>query len=145
MSFASLEAHADAVLALLYAETRLTVFPAAEPGPRVAPNKVAPPYVTVHFASIRPKSGRLTMRSTAMRMRIYAHCSGATDASARVTADLVAGVLLDAIPTLPGRVVYPIAHETSQQDNRPPREDESTSRLVSTLTEVYLLRTEAGR
>lgn len=141
----SLAAHATAVLALLYAEPRLTVYPAENNGPRVAPNNAAPPYVTVHLAARRPKDERLTMRSTAMSVRIYVHCSGATDDAARIVSDLVAGVLLDARPAIAGRVVYPISHETSQQMDPKPREDESTARLVSTLTEVYLLRSEAGR
>lgn len=137
----SLAAHATAVLALLYAETRLTVYPAEDNGPRVAPNGASGSYVTIHFATQRPKDGRITMRSTRMQIRIYAHCTGATDDAARRVADLVAGVLLDVRPAIAGRVVYPIDHETGQ----PPRPDESTGRLASTLTEIYMLRSEAGR
>ena len=137
----SLAAHADAVLALLYAVPNLTVYPAQDNGPRVAPNGATPPYVTVHFAAQRPKDGRQTMRSTSMRVRIYAHCSGATDDSARIVADLVAGALLDSRPSIDGRSSCLISHET----NQPPRPDESTGRLVSTLTEVYMFQSEAGR
>jgi hypothetical protein len=137
----SLAAHAAAVLALLYAESRLTVYPKEDGAATVAPPKAKPPYITVHLAGDRPLGGRLRMRSTRVRSRIYVHCTGPDDQGARMVADLVAEVLLDARVVIPGRTCWPIRHQSSP----PPREDESTGVLASTLTEVYLLESDAHR
>jgi hypothetical protein len=138
----SLAAHADAVLSLLHADSTVTVYPQPTPGPTVVPPNTRPPYVTVHMAASRPRGDRMAMQSTKFRMRIYVHCTGATDDGARILSDWAAGLLLDVRPVIPGRTRNPIRSETEHQ---PPREDESTGRLGSTLTDVYVLETDAGR
>jgi hypothetical protein len=138
--YGSLQDHADAMLALLYAEALLTVFPAEGGGPTTVPNGQQPPYVAVHFAADRPIGGRLTARSTRLRVRAYAHCVGADDIAARAVSELVAAVWLDARPSIVGRVVFPIRSEVG----RDPREDESTGTLFVTITDTYRLETLPG-
>lgn len=137
----SLQDHAAAVLALLRAQPDLVVFPTEDSGPETVPRGTAPPYVSVHMVADRPLGGRLSMRSTRFRMRIYANCVGATDVGARAVADLVADALLDVKPDINGRNCYPIRSEIG----RDPREDESTGALVVTITETYRLESELGR
>ena len=117
--YASLQDHADAALALLRIVPGLTVYPAEDGGPNVIPNGAIPPYVSVHLAADRPLGSRLTMRSTRMRVRIYCHCVGTDDISARAVSDMVADALLDVRPVIVGRSVYPIRNETG----RDPREE----------------------
>jgi len=138
--YASLQDHADAVLALLRAQPDLTVYPPEGGGPNTVPNGALPPYVSVHIASDRPLGARLTMRSTRMRIRIYCHCVGADDIGARAVSDLVADVLLDAKVIIAGRSCYPIRSETG----RDPREDESTGQSFVTITDTYRLESDPG-
>lgn len=138
--YGSLQADATAVLALLRAGGDLVVFPAVAGGPKTVPAGTVPPYVAVHFAGARPLGGRLDHRSTRTTTRIYLHCVGTTDASARAVSEKVAGKLLDVRPAIAGRTSYPIRHETSRE----PDVDESTGTLLSSLTEVYRLDTEPG-
>lgn len=132
--------HADAVLALLRAGSGLTVYPKATGGPTNVPNGAVPPYVSVHVAATRPTDGRMPMHSTRMYVRIYCHCTGTNDIGARAVSDHVARLILGVRPVVAGRVSYPIRHETEQ----PPRPDESTDQLVTTLTEVYGWQTDPG-
>lgn len=136
-----LQDHADAVLDLLRASD-LVVYPAEVGGTVTVPDGASPPYVSVHFAAERPLGGRLTHRSTRMRMRIYCHCVGQTDIAARAVSDMVSEALLDQLVVIPGRSCYPIRHEGNRE--QPPREDESTGILTATLTEIYRLESDPG-
>lgn len=138
--YASLQDHATAVLELLRAQASLTVYPPEDGGPTIVPAHAVPPYVSVHMAADRPLGGRLDMRSTRFRMRIYCHCVGADDIGARAVSDLVADALLDKVVTIAGRSCYPIRSETG----RDPREDESTGRSVVTITDTYRLESDPG-
>jgi hypothetical protein len=138
--YGSLQDHADAFLALIDAEPLLTWYPAESSGANTLPNGAAPPFLTVHFVVDRPLGGRLTTRSTRMRMRAHCHCVGADDIAARAVSDLLAGAVLDRVPLITGRTCFPIRHETSH----PPREDESTGALTATLTEIYRLESLPG-
>jgi len=138
--YTTLQEHADAVLALLRAQLGLTVYPAADGGPTVVPPGAQPPYVSVHMAADRPLGGRLDMRSTRFRMRIYTHAVGRDDIAARAVSDMVADALLDVKVVIGGRSVYPIRSEVG----RDPREDESTGVGVITITETYRLESDPG-
>lgn len=140
--YGSLQDHADAVMDRLYAEPRLTVYPDETGGSTTVPGGARPPYVSVHLVGDRPLGGRLSHRSTRMRVRIYCHCVGADDIQARVVSDLVAGALLDVVLVIDGRVCYPIRHETGRDM---PREDESIGSLVATITDTYRLESSPGR
>lgn len=138
----SLQDHAQAMLDLLYdAASGLTVYPAEAGGPVVVPRDAVPPYVSVHFAADRPLGGRLTMLSSRLRLRAYAHCVGANDIAARAVSDLVAEAWLDVKPEIAGRASYPIRSELSRDDPRP---DQSTGVQYVTITDTYRLESENG-
>jgi hypothetical protein len=138
-----LQDHADAFIELLRAQAALTLYPAASGGTTTVPNGAPRPYVTVHFDADRPLGGRLTHRSTRLRMRAYVHCVGDDDIAARAVSDLVAGALLDVVPTIPGRVTFPIRSEVG--GGREPRANESTGETVVTITDTYRLESLPGR
>lgn len=129
------------MLARLYDVVDLTVYPDEGGGLTMVPNGATPPYVSVHFVADRPLGGRLDMRSTRMRVRAICHCVGSDDIAARVVSDLVSGALLDVVPTIVGRVCYPIRSEVGGD----PRADESTNELVVTITDTYRLESDPGR
>lgn len=139
--YGSLQDHADAMLALLYAEELLTVYPAEGGGPTTVPAEAEPPYVSVHFADDRPLGGRLDHKSTRMVVRAYAHCVGANDIAARAVVDLVAAAWLDVKPYILGRSVYPIRYEQSRE----PQPTEPVAQTTVTITSVYRLETDPGR
>lgn len=134
----TLQEHAAAVLALLYAEPDLTVYPTQDGSAQVVPNGAAPPYVSVHLSAIRGLGGRLDHRSTRIAVRIYCHCAGANDEAARKVSDLVAATLLDQRPVIAGRSVYPIRNEVSL----PPDTNDSAGRTVVTITDTYRLESQ---
>lgn len=141
--YGSLQDHADAVMARLYAADPLIVYPRAEGGSTTVPVGASPPYVSVHMVAIRVLNGRLNHRSTRLAMRIYCHCVGADDAQSRFVSDLVAGALLDVVLVIDGRVCYPIRNEVGRPDE--PREDESIGSLRATITDTYRLESMPGR
>lgn len=141
MNYGSAQDHADAVLELLRAVPNLTVYPEEAGGNFTVPNGAPPRYVSVHMTADRPLGGRLDMRSTRFRQRIYTHSVGENDIAARAVADLVSGALLDVVPFVDGRVCYPIRSEVGGD----PREDESANALVVTITDTWRLESEPGR
>lgn len=141
--YGSLQDHADAVMALLYAQAGLTVYPDETGGSTTVPVGASPPYVSVHMVAVRGLNGRLNHRSTRLAMRIYCHSVGADDAQSRFVSDLVASALLDIVPVIDGRVCYPIRNEAGRPDE--PREDESIGSLRATITDTYRLETMPGR
>ena len=115
-NYGSEQDDANAMLALLYADDELTVYPAAGGGPSTVPPNTLPPYVSVHFYTEHVNAGqRLDTRSTRTRTRAYAHCVGANDIAARAMASRVRAAWLDVRPDIPGRSVYPIRHEQSRE------------------------------
>lgn len=134
-----IDAHAQAVLALLAAvdDPPLTVYDG-----RVdvsAGRPVDPPYVLLYFAASDPlQTGSLSLahRSERHRLDIYAHCVGATARAARMVADQVRAALLDVVPVVPGRTCWPIRLEES----RPPERDETTGVPVFDAVSVYRLQ-----
>lgn len=131
----NLAAHADAVLELVRVPTDIKVFPSPTAGPKVVPAGTRPPYLAFAFAAGRLAGPNLAGLSTRFLMRIYVQCVGTSDAGARVMSDRLSDLLLDVVPTVAGRSCYPIRWESQQ----PPRQDESASELIVTLTEVYRL------
>lgn len=140
----TIQAHADAILALLRADALLTVYPveSGQPGSAdgVVPDGAQPPYVAVHLYVERPlgdgSTGEGLDGATARAVvRAYCHCVGANEIAARAVAQRVAAVLLDVRPAVTGRVVWPIRYDSGQ----PARSEESTGTLVSELTDVYRL------
>lgn len=140
MNYGTLQDHADAVLALLRADSSLTVYPASGGGPSTVPVGTTPPYVSVHLVADRPSGGRLDTRSTRIRVRIYCHCVGANDIAARAISDRVSTALLDVRPDIAGRSVYPIRHEQSREADS----TEPVAQTTVTITDVYRLESEPG-
>lgn len=144
-----IQAHADAILDLLRDDTDLTVFPVAdgEPGSgtSIVPAGSLPPYVSVHITVGRalgpdPAAPTLDMRSGRVVARAYCHCVGTNDIGSRAVAQRVSAALLDVRVSIDGRSCYPIRFDSDV----PPRDDESTGRLVSDLTVVYRLESVPG-
>ncbi len=130
----TVQAHADALLGLLRADSVLKVQDGA-----VAKGTV-PPYVVVYIALVTPdgqvvNSAPLTGASERVVMRAYCHSVGANGQAARAVAQRVRTALLDVVPTIAGRECWPIRHEDSQ----PPDRDETTGVLVMDQVDVYRL------
>jgi hypothetical protein len=138
-----IQAHADAVLALLRAVPDLTVYPAEEPEPgtELVPAGATPPYVAVRLRHGRGLDPSLAMVSTRFVLRIHCHCVGANDIAARAVAQLVSGALLDVEPVIAGRRSYPVRWEDGAPE---PINDERLSGRVVTLTDLYRLETLPG-
>lgn len=137
--YGHLQDDANAILALLYATT-LTVYPDEDGGLTIVPTGAVPPYVSVHFASVAALGGTLSHRSTRHATRVYCHCVGADDIAARAVSVAVRDALLDIVPTIAGRVCFPIRNEVG----RDPREDESTGAGRITITDTYRLESLPG-
>ena len=133
--------HAVAILTVLRA-TPLTVYPLenGEPGTEMVPTGAVPPYV-VAWIQVRYDLGpTIDLRSTRAIARATCHSVGLTDAAARVVAGRVRTALLDLIPTIPDRKCWPIRYD----DGQPPRNDESTGRLVVDQVDIYRLESLPG-
>ena len=127
-----IQAHADAILALLRADPDLTVHDGH------VPDGSEPPYVLVYVADADPEqsnSHSLTAESTRHVTWAYCHCVGANQIAARAVAQRVRAALLDVTPTIPGRACWPIRRE----DGQPAQRDESTGVVVVDLVDVYRL------
>ncbi len=120
----TVRAHADAVLGLLSAAPgSLRVLDGS------VPKDVLPPYVLLYFADADPElvdSTPMDGQSERFVLRAYVHSVGGNAAAARVLGDRVRTALLDQVPTVTGRVCWPIRREEGQ----PPQRDESTGTLV---------------
>ena len=138
--YGELQDHAEAVLALLYAQSGVTTYPVEGGGPTTVPVGATPPYRSVHFASDRPPGRVLSGKSTRMKMRIYVHHVGANDAAARILCDLTAAVLLDVRVDIPGRSRERIKFEQSRQ----PDPTEPVAQTTTTITDIYVLDTWPG-
>lgn len=132
-----IQAHADAILALLRAapgSPALVVHDGIVPA-----GQTTPPYVLVYLhAGYPPDSGvrSLTMATAELALTITLHCVGGNAVAARAVANRARTALLDVVPTVTGRVCWPVRHLESQ----PPRRDESTGTAVMDQVDVYQLR-----
>lgn len=133
-----IQAHADAVLALLRAAVAavppMQVFPLPD---GTVPSGLVPPYVRVYVAVERPDSTDLGGASNQAVCRAYLHQVGGNDVAARAAADVCADALLDVTPTVSGRVCWPIRHEAQQ----PPQRDEQAGPMIIDQVDVYTFQT----
>lgn len=128
--------HADAILALLAAapgSPALVVYDGKVPDP---PTVASPPYVLVYLATTTPTGTSLTSSQDRAVTRAYCHCVGADAKAARAVAGRVHAALLNAKPTITGRVCFPIRDDDS---GGPPDRDETTGVLVMDQVSVYRL------
>lgn len=135
----TIQAHADAILALLRAAVT-NVYPTETGTPgsdEQVPATAVPPYVSVHFHREFAEPQSMDGLTTRVVMRVACHCVGADEVGARAVSQKVADALLDVTPVVAGRTCFPIRHEQSV----PPRIDE-TAGLVVDLTEWYRLETD---
>lgn len=129
--------HAVAVLALLTASPNI---PAVYDD--VVPTSPPSVYVKVYFQD-SPSDGYcedLTMGTVETLYRIIVHCVAGTASGARIVAGNVRAALLDVIPSVSGRIAWPIRFESSL----PPQKDESTGRLVQDQIVTYVLKTKVA-
>lgn len=134
------QAHIDAGMNLLRADTGLTVYPDPEGN---TPLKPVPPYVRVYTSIENPDGdpgNSLAGLSSTWITRWYCHCVGANEYAAGAMAMRVRVALLDVRPVITGRSCGLIRKEASTQATR----DESTGSPVHDRTDVYRLRTEPG-
>lgn len=131
----TVQAHADAVLALLRAAPGL---PSLVVHDGKVPDGAGPPYVLVYLHAETPElsdSRSVQGRSERFVLNVYCHSVGGAASASRAVAQRVRGALLDVTPTIGGRRCWPIRHTESQ----PPRRDESTGPLVMDQVDVYRL------
>ena len=129
----TIQAHADAILALLDADNTA---PALVVYDGRVPDLTEPPYVVVYFAdNDTPASSPLTGEYRRYAMWAYCHCAGGNQIAARAVAQRVRAALLDVTPTVTGRKCWPIRREEGQLVDR----DESTGLLVMDGVSVYRL------
>jgi hypothetical protein len=135
----SLQAHADAVLNLLRADSLLTVYDGQVTG-------TADHYVLVYTfrqlpdAAAAPDKSSLDFDSPTVDMRFYCHCVGVDAIAARAVQARVETVLLDVTPTVAGRSCFPLRWIDGQQTVR----DEQTLSLVVDSVDVYQLVSVPG-
>lgn len=109
-----IRAHADAVLALLAADTSIRVYPAVVPGSPVLPYAVlfaGPPGAT---------ATALDGRSTWRQFRFHINTVGSTAQQVFALAERIEARLLDVVPVVAGRRTGPITRtlETPQPIQR---------------------------
>jgi hypothetical protein len=125
--------HAQAVLALLDADN---TSPALVVLDGKVPTAQLPPYVLVYFSDHDPddaESRKLPGASTRHVTRAYCHSVGGDQTAARAVAVRVRTALLDVIPTVAGRVCWPIRREEGQ----PVQRDEQTGAAVWDKVDLY--------
>lgn len=149
MTVGIIQAHADAVLALLATAPPaspfepLTVYDGEVPDP---PNGPADLYCLVYMTLTTPMGTALTNVSDRGVMQIITHSvSGnattrGSAASARIVAQRVRGALLDVVPTIASRTCFPIR----QMDSPPVRRDETAGPKVYDQIDVWRLETMPG-
>ncbi|MFV2094825.1 hypothetical protein ACFHW1_04950 [Micromonospora sp. LOL_014] len=127
-----IQAHADAILDLLRADSELTVID----GP--VPQGTVPPYVVVYIDDSDPElpdSRPLTGDSERHVTRGYIHSVGSNGVAVRAVRQRVRAALLDVRPTIAGRSCMPIRRE----DGQPARSDEETGSPLVSAVDVYRL------
>jgi hypothetical protein len=130
--------HADAVLGLLevaLTNPTLTVYDGLVPE-----IEVPQLYVLVYFNTSRPKMTSLKSISDHAATLAILHCVGPNAMAARAVAGRVAAALLDVVPTIPGRVCWPVRDDGTL----PPRRDETTGVPVMDQIVNYRLESVPG-
>lgn len=127
------QAHADAFLGLLQADTDLVVYDGKVPD---LPAVVAKQYVLLYFDTTTPEGTSLTGEQDRAITRAYCHCVGADAKASRAIAGRVAARLLNAVVSVAGRVCWPIRDDGS---GGPPDRDETTGVQVMDGVSVYRL------
>jgi hypothetical protein len=125
--------HADAIIGLLTADVALVVYDGKVPDPPAVPAKQ---YVLVYFDTSTPEGTSLTSDQDRAITRAFCHCVGADAKASRAIAGRVAARLLNAKPSIAGRVPWPIRDDDS---GSPPDRDETTGVLVMDSVSVYRL------
>lgn len=110
---------AAAVLALLAADTNITVYDSLVPVDQTTGRPPPRPYVVVHAPVGKSTVNNLTGNSGALEALIQTTSVGDTAESCRIVARRVKAALLDIRPVIVDRVSFPIRHE----DSLPPRVD----------------------
>lgn len=110
----------DAVMALLEAESTLTVYP---DGP---PDRSLPPYVTAWLSVDREDAEYLDGGTTRVWWRLTTHSVASSRRGSLQVADLVRRALLDQRPVVEGSEFSRVKHD----NGRPPSDDESTGAKV---------------
>ena len=121
--------HVTAVLALISADTNVTVYDGR------VPNDPTLPYVVVRTDTGRRERSALPASSDRLTLRIWATSVGLTRASAQVVSERVTAALLDVRPTVASRSCFPITSVNSQ----PSRVDDVNTDLVYVLDEFELV------
>lgn len=135
----SIQAHADAVLGLLRADTLLTVYDGKVTG-------TADHYVLVYTyrqlpgGLLTPDKTALTGVTSTVEMQFYCHCVGADAIAARAVQGRVENALSDVTPSVAGRACFPIRWAEGSQAQR----DEETLATVFDNVDVYSLVTVPG-
>lgn len=112
---------AAAFLALLTADTNLTVYDSKVPTDLTTTGKLpARPYVVMYAAVGRSTVFNLAGQSGALEASIQTTVVADSAESCRIAGRRVKAAVLDVVPVIVGRVSYPIRHEDSQ----PPRADQ---------------------
>lgn len=124
------QAHADAILDLLRADTDLTVHDGA------VPKGALPPYVLVYLSTTTAKITSQTGEQDWTTTRAYCHCVGADAIAARAVAGRVAARLRNVTPNIAGHTPWPIRDDDG---GAPPDKDETTGVLVMDQVAVYRL------
>jgi hypothetical protein len=128
-----IQAHADAFLARLRADSQLVTLDGA------TDKSSAPPYVLVYLTfwtpdgEIAPDKVPLTFDTDVLEVRGYCHSVGANAMASRAVAQRVRAALLNQRLTIPGRDCFPIRWK----DGNPAQRDESTGVLVIDQVDVY--------
>lgn len=133
----------DAFLALLAADTSLTVFDGQVTNAEISAGGPVPPYAVVYFRVARPSddlNNAVDGRSRVVRPTWTVHAVGGNAMASRAVAERVRTQLLDVRPTVAGftGAVGPIR----MAEPLPPRPDETTGQQVmDSITEYWLLAT----
>lgn len=150
MTIGIIQAHADAILALLAAAPPLppfeplTIYDGEVPDP--IDGGPADLYCLVYMTLTTPLGTALTNASDRGVLQIITHSVSGNSttpgsaASARVVAQRVRGALLDVVPTIATRTCFPIR----QTDSPPVRRDETAGPKVYDQIDVWRLETVPG-
>lgn len=131
------DALVEAGMALLRADTSLTVYPDVNGNTPDSPPPV-PPYVRVYSTIERPPDAggnNLGGASGEWTVRWWCHCVGGNEAAATAVVMRVRAALLDVRPTVAGRSCGLIRQDAAQ----PPRPDTDTGIQVMDAVVVYRL------
>lgn len=105
-----------------------------------APLDVEPPFAVFYFDSGRKSAFERTVLNNAPRdLRYQTTCVGSTPEQARWAADKVGAALYGGVPSVSGRLVWPVIEESSQPIRR---DDESLTSYLA--TSQWLTRSEVA-